>query len=281
MSARNRRWEIATTGFDEYLQLIGGDPYSANGASTSVGLRVPTLATPTVLLGGLTSRYLFLLSSFSVPEGGRVRIRGYRQMVTIGYKQVEGESSPTTRIVEQLVTSPFWRFADGNVSWHIHRIGSPNAQGVPQNPGNGPADMSSFKQYWADGPALLYGPPAPARPAGDIYTNLGSYAPPNAGKPYGQPVASKQGTFYDLRSPWEADRAWDSLDIPIDGPDTIAFFASVRQTNPEARVALAAPSTPLNYQAGLSSEEQFLLNFPNAIYWRVAGSLIVEEGETP
>ena len=276
---RKKRWEIATTGFDEFLSLVGGDPY---GSSESVGLRVPFLPTPPLSMGGGQLRYLFNLASFSIGDGACVRIRGYRQLVTIGTVQQDGAGAPS-RVVEQLVTSPFWHFPDGDISWHIHRIGSPNAQGVPK--GQSPfGDIESYKLYWAEPPCLLYGPGTPAMPfappPGNIYTQLTSYTPPNAGKPYGSSIDSKQGTFYDLRTQWETHGAWDSLDIAVEGPDTIAFFASVRQTNPDppdegGRTALVPPGT--FFAGGLSPEEQFLLNFPGAIYWRVGGALIVEE----
>lgn len=279
MTERKRRWEIASSGFDEFLSLVGSDPYG--GAPHSVGLRVPFLPTPTLALGGGQKRYLFNLASFTVGEGACVRIRGYRQLVTIGQFQ---QASPTSaaRVVEQEVTSPFWHFSDGDISWHIHRIGGPNAQGVPkgQSPGNdGTLDVESYKRYWADVPSLLYGSFSGAAPFG-IYTQILTYNPPNAGKPWGDPVTGKQSTFYDLRTPWRDAHAWESLDIPINGPETVAFFASVRQTTPtgpNARLALTPPGGTF-YAGGLSVEEQFLLNFPDAIYWRVGGALIVEEG---
>jgi hypothetical protein len=276
MNARPRRWEIATTGFDEYLSLIGGDP---DGQSTSVGLRVPTLATA---VGAQSDRYLFNCASFTVADGECAVIRGYRQLVTIGYAQPLGETpSFGYRIVEQEVLSPFWRFPDGNISWHLRSIGPPNASQIPQP---GPAGLTadggvnaqsrSFAYNWSDAPALLFGV-GQAAPPGGIYTQIGAYVAPNSGRVWGTGITAKQGTFYDLRTPWRTHGAWEALDIPVTGPDTIAFFASVRQTNPSTRPVLTLPGT--FYSGGLSVEEQFLKNFPNAIYWRVGVALIVEE----
>jgi hypothetical protein len=268
MSAPKRQWEIATTGADEYLQLIGSDPF---GSVSSVGLRVPFAPTTDP-----KKRYLFLLASFTLAEGEHARISGFRQLVTIGSTQSYGSgTSEGSIVIEQEVRSPFWRFQDGNVSWHINTVGTPNASEIPQTPGNGPVDCASFKQYWADGPALLYGPPAPPKPEGNVYTNVVDYVPPNGGKPYGTASDSKLGTMYDLRTQWLTHGGWSALDIPVIGPKTVAFFASVRQTNPETRHALVVPS-PF-YGGGLSPEEQFLLNFPGAQYWRVGGALRVEE----
>ena len=271
-----RRWEIATTGFDEYLSLIGGDP---DGGNTSVGLRIPTLATPPAP-AGLTQRYIFNLASFSVGEGTCARIIGFRQLLTLGYAQPLGETSADGYyVVEQEVNDPAFKLVDGNVSWHIRTLGPPNAQQI-QQPGasrSGGAQCESFSYQWADTPALLFGT-GQVPPPGRIYTNLTAYTPPNSGRIPGQGIAAGLGTFYDLRTPWRTHGGWTSLDIPVPGSDTIAFFATVRQSNPETRSVLTPPSGDETfYAAGLSPEQQFLLNFPDAIYWRVGGALIVEE----
>jgi hypothetical protein len=275
---RPRQVEIASSGFDEFLQLVGGDPF---GGTNSVGLRVPTLATPALSAGGAQLRYLFNLASFTVGHGACVRVRGYRQLATLGYAQPQGsEEDASVYVVEQEITSPFWRFNDGNISWHIHVFGGPNASDVPKGT-TAPftdvvRDTVSYKRYWADSPCLLYGPGSGIAPGG-IYPNIATYIPPNNGKPWGSAIASHQGTFYDLRIPWRTHGAWDSLDIPVRGPATVAFFASVRQSNPMSRLSLTPPFDGKSvYTGGLSNEEQFLLNFPNAIYWRVGGSLILE-----
>jgi len=259
--------EIASSGIDEYLQGIGGDPYLG---SSSMGLRVPTLATPDSL-----HRYLFLLASFSLGEGSRARIVGYRQFASLGAVVVDN------RYVEQPIFSPNFRLPDGNVSWHLQRLGPPNAGGYPQQDPT-PLDLRSFKKGWADGPCLLYSSYTIA-PGNGFYTQLTSYTPPSAGKPWGTPLrAGTQGTFFDQRAPWLSAQSWLSLDMTLDGPDTIALFASVYQS---AGTYPAAASSPLKFQNGLSNEEQFCGNFgsgtsesPRPIYWRVGGSLIVEVG---
>lgn len=265
---RRQQFEVASSGFDDGINGFGGDPF---GGLSSVGLRIPTSPNQ-------PTRYLFLLATFTVGEGACVRIRGYRQLLTIGLQQTRsiGEEGAVARPIEMLVTSPFWHFTNGNVSWHMMRCGRPNASSVPQTPANGPVDLPSFKQYWSDGPALLYGPPAPAFPDGANYVNVLDYVPPNGGKPYGEALNNKFGTFYDLRTQWTTHGGWYSMDEPIEGPETVAFFASVLQTDPSARAAILVPGT--FYQGGLSQEELFLLNFPTAVYYRIGGSLIVEEG---
>jgi hypothetical protein len=270
-----RRWEIATTGFDEYLSTVGGDP---DGQSTSFGLRVPTLATP---VGANSQRYIFNGASFSVGDGACARIIGWRQFWSLGYAQPVTEGGDLTgayRVVEQEVTSTNFRLPDGNVSFHMRTLGPPNAQQIPQ-PGAGSvraagANCSSFIYNWADTPALLFGT-GQVPPPGRIYTNLTSYVAPNSGRLWGTGIVSKQGTIYELRTPYRTHGGWTSLDIPITGPDTVAFLITVRQSDPSTRPALVLPAT--FYPGGLSPEEQFLQNFPSAIIWRVGVALIVEE----
>lgn len=254
--SRKRIVELASSGIDESLQLIGGDPF---GGSSAMGLRVPGLATP-----NKASRYLFNAASFSVGEGESARILGWRQLVTIGAKQGQ-------RVIEQEVTSPVFRFSDGNVGFYLRRLGGPNSQGVPA-----PTPAGNVLPSTARGmsilPALLY-QAITVPPLDGYYVDLTAYTPPNGGRPYG--TAVEPGfERNDLATPWRTHGAWSSLDVKIEGPETIAMFISVSQTNAGTRTALTPPGT--FYPGGLSAEEQFLLNFPTAVYWRVGASLIVE-----
>jgi hypothetical protein len=272
-----QRQEFATTGIDESVQLIGGDPF---GHIESVGLRIPTIATAlaapgfdkkTGLANALLNRYLFVLAQFSVGAGATAHIRGWRELLTIGVKQ--GTVDTGFRVAEQEVLWPGWKFQDGNVSFHLTDVGPPDAQGIPRL-AQGPNDLDNFSFRWTAGNALLY--EVATLPAGDpFYIDLTLYTAPNNGKPWGVPLVPGMSTMYDLRTPWRSGGLpWYSLDIPVQGPRTIALFASVRQTNPLTRLALVPPAT--FFPEGLSPEEQFLLNFPGAIYWRVGGSLIVD-----
>jgi len=250
--------EFETTGLDEFLQAQGGDPF---GGASSFGLRVPTLAT-----SDKASRYLFLGASFSLGEGGVARIVGYRQFASLGVA-----TSPT-RFVEQEIISPNFRLPDGNISWHMHRLGPPNNSGYPLTDPT-PLDLNSFKRLWADGPCLLYNKYTIA--AGNrIYTQLTSYQPPMLGRPWGTPLSQgNHSTFFDLRTQQRTHGAWRSLDITVEGPDTIAFFISVKQSSG------AYPA--LTPALGLPLEENFIGNFGSdeggrPRYWRVGVSLVVE-----
>jgi hypothetical protein len=120
----------------------------------------------------------------------------------------------------------------------------------------------------AQTPALIYST-SPAE--------VGGYAPP--GKVPGVPLIGQLGTFYDLRFGWRDDHAVSSLDTEIEGPCEIALYASIDQTDPGSRTTLVVPGSLPGGPNGLGPEDAFVANFPDAIYWRIAGSLIFEEDQ--
>lgn len=135
-----------------------------------------------------------------------------------------------------------------------------------------------MKFGFAQGPALLY---QTFTPTDGGYLNLSAYTPPNLGRPWGTPLtAGTQGTFYELRTTGQSPNAWTSLNVEVEGPDTVAFFASVRQTDPLTRARIA--SVPANFYNLDLPEDKFVtalttLNpLTGPIYWRVFGSLITE-----
>lgn len=264
---RQRRFEITSTGIDEAFQFIGSDPY---GGISNVGLRVPFLPTHDP-----RRRYLFNLASFKIAEGARARIVGYRMGWTLGVKQAANGNNPP-RVVEQIVRDPFFHLSDANISWHMRLL----SQGEPNVKGPGPLapPLRNLAFQMSDVPALLYKKIGIG--VNPFYVNLTDYTPPNLGRPWGRTLQNNFSTFYDLRTQWDTHGAWSSLDVPVSGPCTVAFFASVRQSDssqqiPTGRVPLVAPN-PFMFTGGLSPEEQFLQNFPRAQIWRVCGALAVE-----
>lgn len=252
---QRRRIEVFTRGLDDSLQGRSGDPF---GGIFWGGLRVPAFVnTP-------GSRYLFQLASFDVAEGMRARVVGFRQGWTLGLRQ------GGNRVIEQWVDDPFFKLPDGNVSWHMMKMGL----GYPRYPEPGPITppMQNFEFETSDGSALLY--QAAGGFAGGFYVTLGAYTPPNLGMPWGEPLTPSLGNFPDLKGRWRDGNAWTALDVPVEGPMRIAFYASVLQSNPVTRPVVTPP--PTFFQGGLGEEEQFLLNFPTANIWRVAGAFAVE-----
>jgi hypothetical protein len=258
---RHHYVEIASTGIDEALQGVGSDP---RGGLSRIGLRVPFLATP-----DKDSRYLFMLASFTIAEGARVRIRGYRLGWTIGAKFTT-TATGVSRVVEQEVTSQFWQPPNANVSWHLQHIDDgemPKPRGVGA-PINKRVRGIAYRDSTAS--TLLYESMTTASP---WYVNASTYVPPGKGRPPGVPLDVNQGTFYDLRVPWQTHGGW--LDTRVDGPGKIALYASVKQA-----VFTASPI------AVPSPEETFIRDVVNAdlsgvttagpMIWRVAGGLLLE-----
>jgi len=255
MRMRGSRYEVSSTGFDTSLQGVGADP---DGSGYATGIRVPTLPSPP----GLKNRYLFMLARMRLGAFRKARLVGIRQLVTIGTNVSNGGDPPRQYPLELGVNSPFWKFTDGNISWHLRRV-PPIARIVPNNfNGEGLSYLDSQT------PSLVYST-APA--------DVGGYVPPS--KVYGVPLIAQLGTFYDLRFGWRDDHAVFSLDTEIQGPCDIALYASVRQTNPDTRATLVLPDGLTPATAGISKEDEFVANFPNAQYWRVAGSLVFQEEE--
>lgn len=266
MGARGSRYEVSTVGFDENLQLVGNDPLVS---PYNVGLRVPS--SPTTFSVPST-RYLFMLARAKFQAHERARLVGVRQLATIGTPISNGNegSSLADYILEKQITSPFWRFQDGSISWHILR----SKPGLTVPSGN-PLNIDSVMFRDSDTPALLYETyTAPFAGGGNAIT---AYVPPFGGRPLpnGDPLTPDLGGFHDIRYPWNAGQ-FDDIDIEIEGPCTISFYASVKQTDPASRTLLVVPASLPGGVDSIPAEDAFVANFVDTIYWRVAGALIFE-----
>ena len=198
---------------------------------------------------------------------------GVGVMSTGGLVQVVVANYP----LELDVRSPFWKFVDGNISWHLRRV-PPMYQNVTANLGN----AESMQFLYGQTPALLFQ---------QTPSDVGGYVPPYGGQPPGNILVPDLATFHDLRFHWKSDRAWESIDVEIEGPCDVALFASVKQTTVSgvsARTPLIIPpGVPLgslqredafiSVPADPGNPQQQVGPAPNAVYWRVAGSLIFEE----
>lgn len=258
MPSSPRRFEISTLGVDPQSQGLTTDPFSPTAYPTSLGLRIPS-----VLPGsGTQPRYLFLLATLNISRG-RIKVRGIRQGLTIGAYNLA--QSPTPFLMEEfLVTSPFWHFPDGNVSWHLVRE---------------PADRREFVRPNTDGPswafretstsAMLYEKASYAagfaQPSGaPINYSLGleTYQPPF---PYAwQPIAG-MGNMKDMRSPWNAPTNAIAMDEIVEGTCRVSLYASVLQTNPATcprpNILGAGLSAATFYPGGLTPETAFHWSF--------------------
>jgi hypothetical protein len=267
-----RRVELVSTGIDEALQGLAGDPY---GGTSSVGLRVPALVTQ-----GARNRFLFQLCTANFPEACNVWLRGFRMGWALGTRLIVNQGpmqQQGPRVVEQWVTTPNFKLPDGNVSWHMRLMGKDEPYGLPplQEQKTDPlagGNQQNLAFRDSAGPGLLFQTVATPTP---FYVQMTAYTPPLGGMPPGEGVTGELDTFYDLKTHWDDAHDWHALDIRLQGPCRISFYASVQQSDPETRVPINPVPNPF-FDGGLSPEEQFLLNFPSANIWRVAGALVFE-----
>lgn len=250
--------ELVSAAVDPSKAGIGSSPWLGDISNTGVTVLPLAAAQLTPV-----NRQLFRLCSVDIPSGGQVRIRGLRTLVTIGQEFPVSEEAPAgTFVFEREVVSPLWSFQDGNVSWHVRH--EPNmfstweVADAAQTGGTSP--MLSGEDS-----ALLYVPPFA------VYVAPGSGIPPGGDADY-------LGTWRDQRYPW-TNTDWD-LAVPVFGPGRVTMYASVLQTNPSTRVALPQLTPPAPFTdpvtCGMRPEDQFLLQFPSAVYRRVAGAMLVE-----
>ena len=248
--------EIASFGFDEFLQTLGGDP---SGSPVSVGLRVPSL----VPAGG--AWYLFLCARADLDPGDA--IVGFRQLLHVGFP-FNGNEDPTAAPLlpyEREVTSPGWHFADGNAAWFL----TTQSLDVASTMRGGPLDQESFRFEDASTPALLYETATiPSPPAAPGYLGVTAYAPP-----------AMQGTcqlmLRDVRATWHRR---GKFHFPINSPTAVRFYAAVRQTSPSTRFQPSLTGSDFSIE-GLRPEDNFVQFFPSAVYWRVGASLIVKRSK--
>jgi hypothetical protein len=265
-----KRVVLSTQGHDYNKALVGTSPYT--GDLTYSGLLVPMEWT-----ADQHSRYLFRLAATHVPAGCIGVVKSLRQMLTIGARVPLGtvgegrsQDEPPFILLEQDVVSPGWCFPDGNVSWHLMRV--PITEEITHRSANYYPGLT--QEYWLNDTGLLY------REAPTDYFVGENYSPPAKGQPPGQPVVSQHlGKFHDVRFPYRDGPSRD-LDVRIEGPCIIGFFASVYQADPSLRVVPdyidPAVQNGLTSLTMLRPEDQFWLTFPNARYHRVGAEMVVD-----
>lgn len=229
--------ELYSASFDADVTGIGSSPFGADLGST--GVRVPDA--PTI---SQRSRYLFRLCGVEIPNQYAIIIKGLRQAATIRHTEID---NGRPLILEREIVSPFWRFLDGNISWHLmlqQQQFAANVFDPAQTAGTSPEEQGLDT-------VLLYNPP------------LVPYTPPGAGYPPGNGIEDL-GTIRDIRFRW--DRTSWTMHTIVRGPGAVVFYASVFQTNPANRPQY--PSVD-----GMRPEDKFLSNFPDARYGRVMGAM--------
>ena len=282
-----RRYELSASGFDDTLAGLSSDPWS-QGNPQGAGLRIPPVLPGDHAIS--RPRYLFVLATRKILNP--CKLIGIRQGVTIGNLIIGGGgAAPVTFYpLEFFVTTPTWRFMDGNISWHL--VYEDND--FPETHHPILTDTNNWAQNVSDSPAMLYrtftntnvnvnGAPL------DYVNTLTAYTPPQLQDTW-KPVAADLKCFYDLRFPYQSDQ-WETFGregINLEVGRRISLYASVLQSNPATRIAgVHAIGAAPNVQApfGLPPEEAFLSltgsfaaeTWAGAIYWRILGSLIFDD----
>lgn len=281
----SKRFEIASSGIDESLQGFSSDPYGSN-PPTSYALRVPPAIDTSVLGNAQQPRYWFCLATRTFQ--GKTTIRGIRQLLTIGISAPLDESGLDYPI-RCNVTTPFWRFVDGNVSWHL--VSEPVTMDT-----NTPAPTDTYN--WQKGPvgkgsAMLYqsftnAAVDPVTGAPLLYfQGLTAYTPPALAVPRRTPIGNC-GNLRSILYPWNNPTAWDSMCETLEGNLRVSLYASVLPSNPQTRLSPRLPTiTATGYDLGYAvPEETFVAAFPvpegpsptsAPIYWDIGGAILFED----
>lgn len=232
-------FECVSAGADPDLLGVGSSPYVGDASATF--LPVPEEPTP-----DQRSRYLYRLVVVPVSAGQVAIIRGVRT-----YVGIRGTLDDVP--YEIPVTTPNWKFTNGNYSFHVRRLGPAfydSRFSATQQPGTSPQTSGSDS-------ALLFNQLA------------APYIPRGAGLPPGDGVDFLT-TWRDMRYPWTAAN-WDLLRVPVPGPCTLVLYASIHQTDPETRPDPA--DIPCDV---LVPEDRFVANFTDARFGHVGGALLIE-----
>jgi hypothetical protein len=264
------RQELTSFGFDDFLQLVGGD---MDRTPTSTGIRIPETPSDGVNVG----RYLALCACADVTDGDI--IVGWAQLLTIAALIGQGDGGFTAPFYrdERDVKTPGWRFQDGFATFYL--TAEPRAQVsmsqgpisplfVAPPPGKS-FDQESFVFEDATTSTMLYETcRIPAVPTAPGYLGLDQYQPP-----------AIRGTRLlaftrDVRVPFSTG-SFEFLKIPIHQTMRVRAYCAVWQTNPGTRLknTLAASS----FAGGLAPEEEFLQVYPNiSRYHRCGVRLLID-----
>ena len=243
-------FEVSSRGYDTDLEGVGGGPDGTRVAST--------ITIPQTALAAPRDRYLVKLCEFTVPEGFVAWIVGVRQAVLIGPPPAQGVAP-----LLLLQTSPFWRFADGNILWGI-RLDGVARPDTPNQFGAQPTPAGFAPGLYDTDTGVLYDPDTDP---------LIAYRPPAGGEFPGVPASNSSdlGRFLDLRFPWLQQGTASTSRILVPGGRRATFFASVRQTDPRER-----PALPDVAETALGPEDRLIASDTTTIYRKIAGALIYE-----
>ncbi len=250
---------VASAGYNQNLVMVGSSPFGTPMDSFDTFLAVPTRPTVPNLAAASSNRYLFRLCGWTIPEGHSARLIGIGEYTEIGLTQLQEDGAQFE--LRRPVETPGWAFQDGNVSRGITLVRPPPSTSLFSLQG---APLSTSRNVYGVTPGLIFQGASPV-----------PYTPPDAGRFPGSPVPGL-GLWKDLRFRWSFASA--PLNYAVEGPGDLVYWASVRQTDPETRTTLQLDD-PSQLDA-VTPEDRFVYRFPDAIYTRLGGFLVMEVGPT-
>ena len=251
------RHEYSSTGFDDFLGLVGGDP---SGTPEGGGIRIPQLA-----LAG--TWYRCLLSVVDLAAGDW--LVGFGQHLELWGLVPSNTDTPTDPPIYPIRCvvgdiaggDPFWHAIDGNTVWTLTVEPNP-----PPGHATDPAECRSFAFQDASTPALVYETATLAVPGN--YLSLTAYTAPGL---RGKPLL----TLRSIENNWWM-RSQHTIRWRAPGSTRVRLYCDVLQTDPATRFNPSLSGT----DDAICREDRFvLIDAPDTAYYAlVAGRLEIERG---
>lgn len=264
------RHELVTTGFDDFLQLLG-PPKAPNATPTSVGIKIPTLPSST----NSGKPYLALCAVCDLDKGERfVGFAQYLTIATILGSEPSAPDGPAPaapappippfRYRERDVVTPGWRFEDvPPPAWFV------TVESLGPKRLDGPLDQASFSLEDSGTPAMVYsvGTTFPAVPTVPGYLGLNFYVPP-------QMLGTSWYACRDMHYPMRQSE-FCAMRFVARGSMRVRVYAQVTQTDPTVRTDVFPFANEDMAAAALCPEDAWLEAFPNTAQYRSVGCRLI------
>jgi hypothetical protein len=201
------------------------------------------------------------LCGWSIPPGMAARVIAVGEYTEIGLL-IDQEEGGGRYPLRRDVVSPGWTFPDGNIARGITQMAPEQPSNLLSDAGSPP---STTRNVYGLSPGLIYQGASPV-----------PYLAPAGGLFPGSPIGGSLGLWRDGRFRWSFSSS--PMDYAVEGPCNLVYWASIRQTDPEARPVLELPPEP--DLGALLVEDRFVLQFPDAVYTRIGGFMVIETGPT-
>jgi hypothetical protein len=257
--------EVVPRALDPELFGIGGSwaPGDTYGTRVSVP-RAPTTA-PEL-------RYMLRVCALPVGSGEELVLKGIRTGIVIGTLVSDGAGGFYP--LDLLVSSPYWSFTDGNVTFAQRWVPGAVNQLDPLPGGAPPMPESSSIDLYGEASGLVCNLRADGVPEDGIHA---PYRPPAGGEPPGVMLPG-MADVRDGRFIFPSHGVEEDLDIHLVGPGMLVLWASVYQTDPATRVILPAPFVAIAPNPEDRFVGQAAILGADVIYNYVTGGIVGEIG---